>query len=352
MGSLAWSTYVAASKPVVSDDVPPGQTREMWSPTSCTLIYGDRDAVLVDALLTIGEGRALADWVAASGKNLTTIYITHGHGDHFFGASAVLERFPEARMVATGSVVDKMREQVSEQWVDGFWRTRFPGQIAEHPPIAEPLADHTIELEGEQLAAVELGHTDTDDTTALCLPSLGLVAAGDTVYNDVHLYLAEAGHGGIQQWLAALDTISSLQPSTVIAGHKRDGADDSPDNIDRTRRYLQDFEATAQRASNAQDLYEAMIERYPDRVNRAVVWHSAHALKGLARAGTPSAGQSPSRRLCNQMLIADMADPEMASSRITVLRPRGDGRLGIFCRCQRVSWSVQLTTCERAPLGR
>jgi glyoxylase-like metal-dependent hydrolase (beta-lactamase superfamily II) len=305
MGSLAWSTYVAASKPVVSDDVPPGQTREMWSPTSCTLIYGDRDAVLVDALLTIGEGRALADWVAASGKNLTTIYITHGHGDHFFGASAVLERFPEARMVATGSVVDKMREQVSEQWVDGFWRTRFPGQIAEHPPIAEPLADHTIELEGEQLAAVELGHTDTDDTTALCLPSLGLVAAGDTVYNDVHLYLAEAGHGGIQQWLAALDTISSLQPSTVIAGHKRDGADDSPDNIDRTRRYLQDFEAAAQRTESAQDLYEAMIERYPDRVNRAVVWHSAHALKGLlqpratlsrpAQAYGPVRGRRPAR---------------------------------------------------------
>jgi hypothetical protein len=111
--------------------------------------------------------------------------------------------------------------------------------------------------------AVELGHSDTDDTTALHVPSLGLVAAGDEVYNDVHLYLAEAGHGGIQGWSAALDTINSLQPSTVIAGHKCDGAEDNPDNIEKTRRYLQDFDAAAQRTDNAQALFEAMIERYP-----------------------------------------------------------------------------------------
>lgn len=279
MGSLAWSTHVAPAKPVVSDHVPPGETREMWSPTSSTLIYGDRDAVLVDALLTMDEGRALAGWIAASGKNLTTIFITHGHGDHFLGAPAVLERFPTARMVATESVVDKMTEQVSGQWLDGFWRPRFPDQIADRPQIAEPLADHAIELEGDQLVAIELGHSDTDNTTALHAPSLGLVAAGDAVYNDVHLYLAEAGNGGIQGWFGALDAISSLQPSTVIAGHKRDGAEDSPDNIQRTRDYLQDFDAAVQSTDNAEDLYAAMIERYPDRINPAVVWNSAHAIK-------------------------------------------------------------------------
>jgi glyoxylase-like metal-dependent hydrolase (beta-lactamase superfamily II) len=280
MGSLAWSTYVAAPKPVVAEHLAPGETREMWSPTSSTLIYGDRDAVLVDALLTMDEGRALADWVAARGRNLTTIYITHGHGDHFFGASPVLERFPMARMVATQSVVDRMREQVSDELLDGFWRKGFPGQIAERPPIAEALAGHTIDLEGERLSAIELGHSDTDDTTALHVPSLGLVVAGDAVYNDVNLYLTEAGHGGIEGWLGALDSIKSLEPSTVIAGHKRDGADDSPDNIEKTRLYLQDFDAAVQRTDSAEDLYEAMIERYPDRINRAVVWNSAHAIKG------------------------------------------------------------------------
>ena len=136
-----------------------------------------------------------------------------------------------------------MREQVSDQWLDGFWRKGFPDQIDARPPVAEPLTGNTIDLEGEQLVAVEVGHSDTDDTTVLHVPSIGLVAAGDAVYNDVHLYLAEAGNGGIQGWLDALDTIEALQPSVVIAGHKRDGADDSPDNIEQTRRYLRDFDA-------------------------------------------------------------------------------------------------------------
>jgi glyoxylase-like metal-dependent hydrolase (beta-lactamase superfamily II) len=279
MVSLGWSTYVAGPKPVVAESVPPGESGEMWSPTSSTLVFGERDAVLVDALLTTDEGRGLADWVAASGKNLTTIYITHGHGDHFFGASAVLERFPKARMVATRRVVDHMREQVSDKWLNGFWRKGFPDQIAARPRVAEPLAENTIDLEGEQLIAVELGHTDTEDTTVLHVPSIGLIVAGDAVYNNVHLYLAEAGNGGIQGWLQALETITSLRPSVVIAGHKPDGADDSPNNIEETRRYIQEFDAATQRTDNAQDLYEAMIGHYPDRINRSVVWNSAHAVK-------------------------------------------------------------------------
>ncbi|MCX5069577.1 MBL fold metallo-hydrolase [Micromonospora lupini] len=279
MAALSRRTYVAGPKPVVAASVPPGEKGEVWSPTSSTLIFGDRDAVLVDALLTMDEGRALADWVAASGRNLTTIYVTHGHGDHFFGASAVLERFPDARMVATRSVVEHMRQQLGEQWLDGFWRKGFPDQIAENPPIAETLDDTTIELEGEKLVAVEVGHTDTDDTTVLHVPSLDLVVAGDAVYNGVHLYLAEAGNGGMQRWHAALDTVAALRPSVVIAGHKPDGADDDPDTIEQTRQYLDAFAAEAERADNAEALYAAMIRRYPDRINRSVAWNSAHAAK-------------------------------------------------------------------------
>jgi glyoxylase-like metal-dependent hydrolase (beta-lactamase superfamily II) len=77
----------------------------MWSPISSTLISGKRDAVLVDTFFTVEQADILVDWVAASGKNLTTIYVTHGHGDHFFGIGALLDRFPNARAVATPDVV-------------------------------------------------------------------------------------------------------------------------------------------------------------------------------------------------------------------------------------------------------
>jgi glyoxylase-like metal-dependent hydrolase (beta-lactamase superfamily II) len=280
MTGLEYSVYVTPSKQAVSDDLPPGEDRRMWSPTAATLIYGERDAVLVDPLMTIAESRALADWVAATGKNVTTIFVTHAHGDHFFGAPAVLERFPNAKLVSTAGVVKFMDAQYGPRWFDGFWDPRFPGQISETHLIAEPLgADNVIELEGETLHAIDLGHADTDGSAALHVPSIGLVVAGDAVYGDVHLYLAESKGTGLSDWLAALDTIEQLAPTAVVSGHKRDGDPDSPDDIARTRRYIQDFDAAAETAAGHQDLYDAMVARYPDRLNRGVLWNSAKSVK-------------------------------------------------------------------------
>ncbi len=234
--------FVTPGIPVVTSDLPPGTKQEMWSPISSTLIYGKRDAVLVDALITVAQADALADWVEASGKNLTTIYATHGHGDHFFGASTVLQRFPRARLVATPDVAKMMRQQASAQSLASFWNSRFPGQISDHLVIAEELTENVIDLEGHNLVVVPLGHTDTDNTTCLHVPSIGLVIAGDAAYNGVHLYLAESNPRTRREWIAALDTIEALKPSAVIAGHKRAENDDSPRIIEETRQYIRDFD--------------------------------------------------------------------------------------------------------------
>jgi len=275
MTGLAYSVYVTPSKVAVSDDLPPGEQQRMWSPTAATLIHGERDAVLVDPLMTMDESRTLADWVVATGKNVTTIFVTHAHGDHFFGAPAVLERFPDAEVVATPGVAARMATQYGPQWFDGFWKPRFPEQISPRRVTARPVADGVLDLEGEQLRAVELGHTDTTGSSALHVPSIGLVVAGDVVYGDVHLYLAEAKSNGWRDWLEALGTIEKLEPRAVVAGHKRDGDPDDPDDIGRTRDYIEAFTAAAEKADGFADLYEAMLAMYPDRVNRGVLWNSA-----------------------------------------------------------------------------
>jgi glyoxylase-like metal-dependent hydrolase (beta-lactamase superfamily II) len=279
MTKLGYSVYVAPSKQAVSDDLPPGEARRLWSPTASTLIYGERDAVLVDPLMTIAESRDLAEWVAATGKNLTTIFVTHAHGDHFFGAPALLERFQRARLVSTPGVVKFMGAQYGPRWFDGFWNPRFPDQISEQHLVAEPLgADNAIELEGERLQAIELGHADTDGSSALHVPSIGLLVAGDAVYGDVHLYLAESKGTGRRDWLDALDTLERLAPTAVVAGHKRDGDPDAPEDIARTRHYIQQFDAAVAEADTYLDLYEAMVARYPDRINRGVLWNSAKSV--------------------------------------------------------------------------
>ena len=108
---LNWDVFVTPGIPIATSDLPPGVKQAMFQAIASTLIYGKRDAVLVDAFMTVKQADALVDWVAASGKNLTTIYITHGHGDHWFGIGALLEHFPNARAVATPDVVRVMRQQ-------------------------------------------------------------------------------------------------------------------------------------------------------------------------------------------------------------------------------------------------
>src|SRR5580698_11282079 len=188
---LKWDVLVT-NRQGITRDQPPGKEQWTWVPTSATLIFGQRDAVLVDAFLTVEQAASLVEWVAASGKNLTTIYITHGHGDHFFGIGALLRRFPNAKAVATPNVLKVMRQQMSPEFVASFWNARYPAQIPKHLVLPEELKGNVIDLEGRDLVVVEVGHTDTDHTTCLHVPSAGLVVAGDAVYNDVHLYLAES----------------------------------------------------------------------------------------------------------------------------------------------------------------
>jgi glyoxylase-like metal-dependent hydrolase (beta-lactamase superfamily II) len=274
---LTWDVYVTELEPTASDDPPPGANEWLWSPTSATLISGERDAVLVEALLT-HQARDLADWVAAHGKNLTTVYITHGHGDHWFGLGVILERFPEARAFALPTVIEQMRQGSTPELL-ATWNGLFPGEIPDDLVLAEPLSDHTIDLEGHDLVAVELGHTDTDGTTCLHVPEIGLVVAGDAVYNDVHQHLRESSPEGRREWIAALDTIESLHPRAVIAGHQRAGRHDGPEIIEETRDYIRDFDRVVETAETARELYDEMLDLYPERVNPGMLWWSARTLK-------------------------------------------------------------------------
>jgi glyoxylase-like metal-dependent hydrolase (beta-lactamase superfamily II) len=277
--SLTWDVHVAPLEPLPGDDLAPGQEERYWSPISATLISGERDAVLVDALLTAGQATDLTEWVAAHGKNLTAIYITHGHGDHWFGLGEVLDRFPDARAFALPAVIEQMRRGSAPELLESFWKPRFDGKLPSDLVLAEPLEDHTIELEGHQLVAVELGHTDTDQSSCLHVADVGLVVAGDAAYNDVHLYLAESDPQGRREWIAALDTIDALHPQTVVAGHQRAGRHDGPEIIEETRRYIRDFDHIAETTSTARELYDQVLALHPDRINPDALWISAQALK-------------------------------------------------------------------------
>lgn len=276
---LRWDVFVTPAIPIASPSRPAGVQATYFQAMASTLIYGKRDAILVDAFMTVEQATALADWVASKNKNLTTIYITHGHGDHWFGVGTILTRFPNARVVATPNTIQVMRGNASPQGL-AAWGAGFPGQIPENLVMAEELKGNVIALEGREVVVVELGHTDTDYTTCLHVPSIGLVVAGDAAYNDVHLYLVESNAQKRREWIAALDKIESLIPRAVVASHKRPENADSPRIIEETRKYIRDFDRLAETTKTAQELYDSMLALYPHRINPGwALWSSARAVK-------------------------------------------------------------------------
>lgn len=284
-GNLKWDV-LTSKRPGLSRDLPPGKEDLLWVSNSSTLIYGQRDAVLVDTFLTIDQSQALLNWVIASGKNLTAIYLTHGHGDHVFGVGSLLEHFPDAKAWATPEVVAGMRAQVSPTWLEGFWRKLFPGQIPEHLPVADPLPGNELELEGHKLVAVNTGRTDSAQSTCLHVSSIGLIVGGDAVYNGIHPYLAETNTESRHEWIATLDRLEALNPRAVIAGHKIPENEDDPRIIAETRQYLRDFNRLDEATTTIRELYDAMLELYPNRVNPGSLWGGAKAAKAQANPST------------------------------------------------------------------
>jgi glyoxylase-like metal-dependent hydrolase (beta-lactamase superfamily II) len=271
-GTLSYQVFISEPVPFDTADTDPNGYRRLFSPISSTLIFGDTDAVLVDPPMTIEQTERVAQWIADSDKRLKHIYITHGHGDHWFGTAPLLRRFPDASVFASPGTIEVMRYHASPEVRAQLWDKSFPGQIPDSPVLATPPPGNKFELEGNELRIVEVGHTDTDKTTVLSVPSIGLVVAGDAVYNGVHQYLVEAANGGLQKWMQALDIIAALRPQRVVAGHKNKDLEDDPKTIEETRRYLQDAERLIGSSHTALEFYNAMMELYPDRLNPGALW--------------------------------------------------------------------------------
>ena len=263
---LNYDVFVAPEKPFVASPPAVGDA-PAWDPTTSTLIFGARDAVLVDPLMTVPEASALADWVALHDRNLTTIYITHGHGDHYLGLPVLLDRFPDARPVAAPRTARHMRER-DTQAMDNSLRTMFPGQIADTTPPPEPLESPEFQLEGSAIQIIETGHTDTVDTTSVHVPDLGLIVSGDVAYNHCHMYVGDTTADGRADWIAALDQLAELDPDAVVTGHKDPTQGNPPSVLAESRGYLEYYGQLREANLPSQELFDAMVRRYPDWVSR------------------------------------------------------------------------------------
>ncbi|KAL4784870.1 Metallo-hydrolase/oxidoreductase [Aspergillus varians] len=225
---------------------------------------------------------ALGDWLeeTLNGRSLTTIDITHGHGDHWFNLKYLVQRFPGVNVVAAQSSIDHMATQLTPDFKT-FWSDRFPDQITEesYEILAKPLKDNKFTLQGQTIEAIHVGHSDTDETTFVHVPDLRLVVAGDTVYNDVHMWMAESPKQSQRDaWLQSLAGLQSDDPAVVIASHHRPRAVDGAWNIAASIDYIKTFGRLAQESTSARELFDKVLHAYPNRIGKLVLWLGCQAV--------------------------------------------------------------------------
>ena len=275
---LSLDVYVAPMRPYTSPDQLGEGEVATWAPSSSTLISGPTEGILIDALLTFDNADQIAEMAKRSGKNITGVYITHGHGDHWLGLARLLEHFPDARGFAAPEVAARAAWEAEIDKKTGYWTSRFPGELPETPVLPEEISDDEIMVDGQVVNLIHIGQGDIDGSTIFHVPAADAVVAGDVVYNNVHMMFYEADAAKREAWIASIDAIAALNATTVVAGHKSVGAADLPENtLAVSQQYVRDFNASAKDAGTVEDIVNRMLELHGERDQPHTLWISARA---------------------------------------------------------------------------
>ncbi len=245
---------------------------------SSVLVTGQHDAILIDAQFGKSQAEQVVALIRASGKTLTTIYISHGDPDFYFGLDTILAAFPAAKVVATAPTVRHIQETVDAKLA--FWGPKLGADAPGKAVIPQVLQGDTLTLEGETLKVTGLDGPQPD-RSFVWIPTLKAVVGGVVVFGGLHVWTADTQTPQSRtDWLATLARIDSLKPKTVVPGHYAPGAPLNLESVQYTANYLRAFETEAAKAADSAALIQAMRARYPQAGAAASLEISAKVAKG------------------------------------------------------------------------
>jgi len=288
---LTMDVWLGAHRPIARTSLD-GTGSATWSPTTATLIAGERDAVLVDALMTTEEADQLVTWIRGTGKRLRAVVVTQGQPDHFFGLGQVLRAFPDAVATAVADVAEHARAHTGSV-LRARWETLFPGRLPVTVTAPTPGPAGAIDLEGHSLQLFDVGEVAGRPSSVVAVRDLDALIGGDLVYNGVHPWLIGTDARDRRRWWRALDLVEALRPAWVVAGHRHPGAtsDAAGAQVADLRRYLEDVETTLAASTDPASFVAAMVRRWPHHGNRSTL--EASAVSHFADGRTLAPGTFP-----------------------------------------------------------
>ena len=226
------------------------------------IIYGQKEAILVDAQFTLAEAEIVAQEIKKSGKKLTLIYVSHSDPDFYFGLEVFKKYFPEVTVYATPATVENIKATAQKKL--DVWGGRLGKAITSNVVLPQILQGDSIDVEGQKLDII--GLQEFPGRTFLWVPSIKAVIGGINVFgNNFHLWMADAQTSEARsKWVDILDKISSLQPEIVIPAHAKEGVALDITSVKHTKDYILFYEEALKVNKTSEALIKALKEKYPD----------------------------------------------------------------------------------------
>ena len=263
-------------QPLVVEAFTPG-ANAIFSVAS-VLIQGKDEVMLIDAQFSAADARKLVESIRTSGKRLSTIYISHGDPDYYFGLATLKDAFPQARVLATPQTIEHIRQTWDSKIK--VWGPQLGDNAPNRLVLPEALQGDTLMLEGQELKIVGLDGP-TPDRSFVWIPSIRTVVGGIPVIGNEHVWMADTqSPQSHADWLATLERLTSLDPVVVIPGHFADGAPLDLRSVKFTADYIRAFDEETARSADSETLIAAMKRRYPGLPGEESLALSAKVAKG------------------------------------------------------------------------
>jgi glyoxylase-like metal-dependent hydrolase (beta-lactamase superfamily II) len=226
-----------------------------------TLVYGEKEAMVIDAGFSRADALRIAANVLDSGRELKTIYVSQADPDYYFGVETLKEFFPRADVVTTPAVLAKLSAKLAGKVA--FWAPKMGANAPRNPVVPKAIDGNSMTVDGER---VEIRGTEgvLSHRPYAWIPSIKAIVGNIGVFGGLHVWTADTQTVGERAaWVAQLDDMAALQPAVVVPGHMQAGAAMDASAIRFTKDYLLTFERDLAASKNSADLIGAMNKAYP-----------------------------------------------------------------------------------------
>ncbi|CAI1130152.1 Arsenate reductase and related proteins, glutaredoxin family [Serratia rubidaea] len=276
-GVAAVSTYASAADALTMEVYNPGESSVF--PVSSEIISGQHEVALIDAQFQRNDAQQLVEKIKATGKKLTTVYISHSDPDFYFGLDVIKAAFPDAKIIATPGTIKEIN--ATKDGKVAYWGPILKENAPTQVIVPQPLTGDSFTIDGQQVEVKGL-NGPTPARTYVWIPALKAVVGGVAVAgNNIHPWIADNQSAESRaHWQQTLASIQTLQPQRVVPGHYLPGAAQTLESVTFTQNYLKVLEAELPQAKDAKQLVTAMEKHYPTLKDVSSLELSAKVLKG------------------------------------------------------------------------